>query len=84
MACIARGELDDAAVALTHAWQLAERCANPVLSADTLRAYAQLAIARGSVGGARRHARTALNLYAKAGAMADHAALSEWYAQLTS
>jgi tetratricopeptide (TPR) repeat protein len=78
MACIARGELDDAAVALTHAWTLAERCANPVLSADALRAYAQLAVARGSIGGARRHANTALGLYKRAGAIADFEALSKW------
>jgi tetratricopeptide (TPR) repeat protein len=83
MACIARGELDDAAVALTHAWNLAERSANPILSADALRAYAHLAIARGSVRGARKHASAALDLYAKAGALAEHAALSDWYRNLT-
>jgi tetratricopeptide (TPR) repeat protein len=83
LACIARGELDDAAVALTHAWTLAERCANPVLSADALRAYAQLAVARGSIGGARRHANTALDLYKRAGAIADFEALSKWRAELS-
>ncbi|HXB27279.1 MAG TPA: tetratricopeptide repeat protein [Gemmatimonadaceae bacterium] len=83
LACIARGELDDAAVSLTHAWQLAERCASPRLSADALRAYAQLAVARGSIGGARRHANTALDLYKRAGAIADYEALSEWRAQLS-
>lgn len=83
LACIARGELDDAAVALTHAWTLAERCANPVLSADALRAYAQLAVARGSIGGARRHANTALGLYKRAGAIADFEALSKWSKELS-
>jgi tetratricopeptide (TPR) repeat protein len=82
LACIARGEFDDAAVSLTHAATLATRCANPILSADTLRAYAQLAVARGSIAGARRHASAALSLYRRAGAVADHAALSEWYAAL--
>jgi tetratricopeptide (TPR) repeat protein len=82
LACIARGELDDAAVSLTHAATLATRCANPILSADALRAYAQLAVARGSIAGARRHASAALSLYRRAGAVADHAALSEWYAAL--
>jgi tetratricopeptide (TPR) repeat protein len=83
LACIARGELDDAAVSLTHAWTLAERCANPVLSADALRAYAQLAVARGSIGGARRHASTALGLYKRAGAIADFEELSKWKAELS-
>ncbi len=83
LACIARGELVDAAVALTHAWQLAVRCANAVLSADALRAYAQLAVARGSIGGARRHANTALDLYKRAGAIADYEALSQWRAALS-
>jgi len=78
LACIERGELDDAAVALTHAWTLAERCANPVLSADALRAYAKLAVARGSIGGARRHANAALGLYKRAGAVADYEALHAW------
>jgi tetratricopeptide (TPR) repeat protein len=82
LACIANGEFADAASALERASAFATRQGSPVLQAETLRARAQLAAARGYIDEARRHAQDALALFTKAGATTDHTALTEWYAGL--
>jgi tetratricopeptide (TPR) repeat protein len=78
LACIAAGRFDDASAALERASGFSTHHANPVLEAETLRARAQLAAARGSIADARRHAQDALTLFAGAGATADHAELTDW------
>jgi tetratricopeptide (TPR) repeat protein len=82
LACIAARKYDDAASALERALGFAAHHANPGLHAETLRACAQLAAARGSIDDARRHAKAALDLFARSGATADHAALTDWTAHL--
>lgn len=82
LASIAAGAFDDAARALERASGFAALHANPVLEAETLRARAQLAAARGAIGEARGHADAALVLFARAGAKADHAELTDWCARL--
>jgi hypothetical protein len=82
LACIAAGAFADAAAALERACGFAARHANPLLEAETFRARAQLAAARGAVAEAKQHARGALELFERAGAQTEHAELEAWCARL--
>jgi len=82
LACIAAGAFADAAAALERASGFAARHANPLLEAETFRARAQLAAARGAVAEAKQHAQAALELFERAGAQTEHAELEAWCARL--
>ena len=83
LACIAEGEIEEAAVALEQALGLATRHGNPFLQAETLRAKAQLARARGALCEAWDLGEAARALFERVGAVAECDELIEWCARLS-